>query len=71
MTTLPTALEKALERFTADKEISRDAAIASILEEWLRANHYLDEAKTDAEGDVDETVQYPEFMEDASGGAGG
>lgn len=71
MTILSADLEKALERFTIEKGLSRDDAIFSILTEWLGANHYLREDRGDEGRELAETVQYPEFMDDASGGAGG
>lgn len=71
MTTLSTELETALALYTAEIGIDRDEAVRRILTDWLGARHYLGDSLQSADKDVKETVQYPEFMNDASGGAGG
>lgn len=71
MTTLSAELETALALFMAETGIDRDAAIGRILTDWLGDRHYLDKPTASIDKDVEETVQYPEFMDDASGGAGG
>jgi len=71
MTTLSPELETSLALFMAEFGIDRDEAMRRILTEWLGARHYLGDGAQPADTDMKETVQYPEFMDDASGGAGG
>ena len=74
MTGLSTELEAGLARFMAENGIDRDEAVGRILAEWLGERHYLKSPTAPRDGETiatDETVQYPEFMDDASGGAGG
>lgn len=71
MTTLPEDIDDALARYMADHGLGRDAAVSKILAEWLGAHDYLVNAGTVEPDDTQQTVQYPEFMDDASGGAGG
>jgi hypothetical protein len=72
MTGLSTELEAGLARFMEENAIDRDEALRRILAEWLGERHYLPTSPRDGETtEVAETVQYPEFMDDGSGGAGG
>lgn len=71
MTATSTQLEAALAIYMAEIGMDRDEAVRRILTDWLNARHYLEAAAPATEATIDETVQYPEFMEDASGGAGG
>ena len=68
---MTTELETALARYMAELAIDREEAIRRILTEWLRSRRYLGSGDESVHRDVAETVQYPEFMDDASGGAGG
>lgn len=68
---LTNELETALALFMADHGIDRDEAMRRILTDWLAARHYLGAEKPSSDQTIEETVQYPEFMDDASGGAGG
>lgn len=70
MTTLPDDLEAALSRYMADHAMNRDDAIASILSQVLGVPSDRSGEKA-GETELRETVQYPEFLEDASGGSGG
>jgi hypothetical protein len=71
VTTLSKDLETALDDFMTSICVDRDEAIRRILDDWLIGHGYLKQTEPAIDGDTAETVQYPEFMEDASGGAGG
>jgi hypothetical protein len=71
MPPLSTELEAALVLFMSEAGIDREEALRRILTDWLGAKHYLVEDTAAIDADPKQTVQYPEFMDDASGGAGG
>jgi hypothetical protein len=71
VTTLSKDMEAALDDFLTSEDIDRDEAIRRILGDWLIGHGYLKQTEFSIDGDPSETVQYPEFMDDASGGAGG
>jgi hypothetical protein len=71
MMILSADLETALALYTSEIGTDRDEAVRRILTDWLGARQYLGESAPSVDKDVKETVQYPEFMDDASGGAGG
>jgi hypothetical protein len=71
MTTLPDNIEAALNAFMSDVDMDREEAVRRILSDWLSSQGYLKDTAHSIDEDTSETVQYPEFMEDASGGAGG
>ncbi|WFS00066.1 hypothetical protein [Rhizobium tumorigenes] len=71
MTSLPKDIDDALARYMADHGLGRDASVSKILAEWLGAHDYLGGDGTVKPDDMQQTVQYPEFIDDASGGAGG
>ncbi|PZM10342.1 hypothetical protein [Rhizobium tubonense] len=71
MKTFPDDIETALAAFIGTAQVDRDEAIRRIVGDWLSGHGYLRGSVSSDEGDISETVQYPEFMDDASGGAGG
>jgi hypothetical protein len=71
VTTFSKDLEAALDDFMTSVDVDRDEAIRRILGDWLIGHGYLKQTEPAIDGDISETVQYPEFMDDASGGAGG
>lgn len=71
MPILPQPVETALARYMAEHGIPRDEAVRRIVTDWLGMKGYGGENVTPVDTDTAETVQYPEFMSDASGGAGG
>jgi hypothetical protein len=71
VTALSKDLQAALDDFMTSADVDRDEAIRRILGDWLIGHGYLKQTQPPIDGDTSETVQYPEFMDDASGGAGG
>jgi hypothetical protein len=71
MTTFSKEIEAALSEFMSSAAVDRDEAVRRIVSDWLSGQGYLKDTAHPIDGDTSETVQYPEFMEDGSGGAGG
>lgn len=71
MTEFSKDVEAALDRYAAEHSIGRDEALQQLVAIGLRDQGHLAAPEQSIDTDTSETVQYPEFVTDASGGAGG